>query len=582
MSGRILFVLQPTHRPIDEAMAKSVLSDDALRLPSDCVVLDQPAVTMDETPGLDWAAAQATIIDVFRASIEPELRKDARVVYLGATPIPLAMQLGYLLADWVRVDAYQRHHETGDWAWPPRSRAAPSVRTAGIVSELRAPTPCDIIVRLTSGPEISVAATAAMVPDALMAVDITLEPRGRDALEQPEDVENLADAFRAALDDLSDRLPRATFHLFAAVPVAMALKLGTRVSSTRHRPVLVYQLVAREDERFRLAFELQGPATSGRRILTAEEVERAAKERAMWAEELRALAARAGASESPASWRRDHPALERSPWDRLPELSAISRVLTDVDLERTDVDGFRFDGAQRVWLLSDELLLAIAHRLDREADRRAAARLFFLHEGLHEEIQGVTEATSASVGRFPRVLEDLDYQADAWALLHELQAGPALGERSNEADASTRMRKLIWIATETFWAFDAGDSALAEIQVRRMNRYLLWYWQSVRMERLSTEREVIDLLAVKPVLELAGLPTFLRGGRPAYRLDLQRANRLELAVVEGVTLQRRPEGQPHPWGELVEGFRARSGDAILRSLHGVADNLAVSRSRATD
>jgi hypothetical protein len=572
MSEKLLIVLQPTLRPIDEATAKAVLSSDDLRLPSSCVTLDEPTLPMDAIRDLDWVSAQALLIDTLRTKIEPELRDGARVVYLGATPIPLAMQLGYLLGSWGRVDAYQAHHETGDWNWATsRSGAAPVATTTGVVVDLKTSAPCDVIIRLTSWPEVNVAGTIAMVPDALMAVDIVLEPRGRDVLELQADLATLANAFREVLDDLSDRLPRATFHLFAAGPVAMALELGRCVSPTRHRPVLVYQRLASDERGFCLAFELQGTASAGHRTLTHEEIATAAQERSLWNEELRALAGRA-ASAGTASWTDGHGALEGPPWCDLPGIAALAPVFTNVDLDRTEVDGFRFDRDAGVWLLSDDLLLAITRRLDAEADRRIAARLFFLHEGLHEQVHGLSGAMSPSVGRFPRVLEELDYQADAWALLQELKT-----QRESD-DASGRLRKLIWIATETFWAFDAGHGPLVEIQLRRMNRYLLWYWQSLQLERCSSTAAAIETLATKPTLELAGLDLFLRGDRPVCRLDPSRASRLEIAVVEGVTLQRRPEGQPFPWSALVEGFRARDGEAVRRCLQGIADNVATSRS----
>lgn len=578
MSSRILFVLQPTHRPIDEATAKSLLDSEALKLPSRCLSLDDPEASLDETAELDWASAQSAIVSLFRASIEPELRGGARVVYLGATPIPLAMQLGYLLGSWTDVDPYQCHHETGEWLWRERTGGASIVRIVGLVSELRSSTPCDVIIRVTSDPEINASATAAMVPDALMQVDVTREPRGRDALESREDLEGLAAAFQTTLDDLSDRLPRATFHVFAAVPVAMALELGRRVSPTRHRPVLVYQLVAREDPRFKLAFELQGASNSRARPIAAGDAERAATERAMWRDELLALSARASTMQDPTSWRQAHPALRRPPWSDLPDFPVVSPVLGAVALERTDVEGFLYDRGENAWVLADELLLAIAHRLSGEADRRAAARLFYLHEGLHEQVQGVTAATSQSVGRFPRVLEELDYQADTWALLQELDAGMALGVIDND-EAIHFLKKHVWIATETFWAFDAGDDALSEIQVRRMNRYLLWYWQSLKLERCPDLADAIGVLATKPVIEIAGLESFMRAGRPFYRLDPRRANRLEVAVIDGVALRRRPDGHAYPLGELVEGFRARSGETVLRALRGFLDDLSAWGSR---
>lgn len=577
MTNPTLIILQPTHKPINEAVAKALLPDEAVRCETICVSLDEPEFPFGDTSEVDWFEAQSGLISRFHTSIEPAQRKGARIVYLGATAIPLAMQLGYLLGNWSPIDAYQCHHGSHEWAWADRTQPAPTVTTKGLDDIPRTRAPCEVILRVTTGPEVNISATEQVLPEALSQLDICVDPPGKDTLERPEDLEKVADAFEAALDAVSDRLPQARIHLFAAVPVAMALKLGCRVSRTRHRPVLVYQLAARADPRFQLAFELQGAGVRDRRELSEDERERAANERAIWAEELRKLAATAQAtSRTAGAWRRGHPALATPPWSDLPDMGALRKILTEVDAAPTDIAEFDFDRSTAKWRLGDELVLAIADRLPEEADRRIAARLFFLHEGVHVAWQGVTRATSTSVGRFPRVLEELDYQADSWALLQELAAAIDLGAPTATVDERvTTLRHWIWIATETFWAFDAGSVPLTEIQVRRMNRYLIWYWHMLRLERCATLEDAIGQLARKPVVEIAGLEA-ARASRPVYRLDLQRVRNLEIATVEGTTLQRRPTGQPYPLDELIEGFRARSGEVIRRALAGVVDNLSAS------
>ena len=47
------------------------------------------------------------------------------------------------------------------------------------------------------------------------------------------------------------------------------------------------------------------------------------------------------------------------------------------------------------------------------------------------------------------------------------------------------------------WSFVDLGSELTEIQIRSMNRFLNWYWQWVRIERLSgngTLKEIIEIL----------------------------------------------------------------------------------------
>jgi hypothetical protein len=45
--------------------------------------------------------------------------------------------------------------------------------------------------------------------------------------------------------------------------------------------------------------------------------------------------------------------------------------------------------------------------------------MFLLHEGVHLATHRLSRETSVQVGRLPKVLEAVDYEADVWAMLHE-------------------------------------------------------------------------------------------------------------------------------------------------------------------
>jgi hypothetical protein len=103
--------------------------------------------------------------------------------------------------------------------------------------------------------------------------------------------------------------------------------------------------------------------------------------------------------------------------------------------------GFYYSSDKRTWVLGDALLIPIMRRIKDEEGRRRAARLFLLHEGMHAH-QGLTLGTSPEVGRFPKVLEEIDYQADVWAQLHDRQLTIAMTQESikDEQPARQQMR----------------------------------------------------------------------------------------------------------------------------------------------
>ena len=142
--------------------------------------------------------------------------------------------------------------------------------------------------------------------------------------------------------------------------------------------------------------------------------------------------------------------------------------------------------------------------------------MLLLHEALHHGSQGLTEATAQLIRHAPKVLEEVDYLADIWAMLHEF-----VFSRLLSADWNTQRLGLLQIietAVGTMWAFDT-DRELGVLEVRRVNRYLIWYAQLGRLERVSTIADALSVLATKPVIEIVGPDTVLRDGRLVMLLE---------------------------------------------------------------
>jgi hypothetical protein len=162
----------------------------------------------------------------------------------------------------------------------------------------------------------------------------------------------------------------------------------------------------------------------------------------------------------------------------------------------------------------------------------------------------------------------IDYHADVWAMLNEYAMARHFVETA-AADARQFMLRLIADATETFWAFDAGEAPLREVQVRRMNRYLMWYWQQLRIEHSTEANQVFAILAEQPVLELAGPQLRARGERVWYSLDAREVTNLELcAPAQERASPTRDRARERPLAR-ARRVPARNGELVKEGLRGI-------------
>ena len=70
------------------------------------------------------------------------------------------------------------------------------------------------------------------------------------------------------------------------------------------------------------------------------------------------------------------------------------------------------------------------------------------------------------------------------------------------------------------WSFDDNGAGLEEIQIRRLNRYMIWYWQYARIEQEGKNLDsILGILQEKPVIELNGLCTKEENNRFFFVLE---------------------------------------------------------------
>lgn len=577
-----ILLSHPVHGTISSQEMAQALPPDTQVLPRREVVIDPLRdVSMQDAHTIDWADAREQTDRALREKLKPEFDRSPgyHVAYFGAAPIPLAMFLGFRVGTWTVVRPFQKRHDTRDWRWKGTARTVTLEPTEGMPRD-HSKAAGEVIVRVATSHPIDPSDTLAVVPTPLAEISIRTSTMDPDALDAPADIEAVAIEFEKVLDAIANHYPNAKcVHVFASVPVGMAFRLGASISATKHLRVRTYQYLRHATPRYTPAIVLQEPAE---RVVVLDDISkrRAADTRTVWEQERQRLASFGATLErrtkNAKAWLEtlqldDIETVPTSP--RLAALPPLWKVGFDqmrVAQEPSDLTEFRYDVRDRAWQFGDGLLAGIARHVGNDEDLRRAGRLFLLHEGVHEVSQGVTSATSPRIGRFPKVLEEVDYLADVWAMTHDYVLLRDTGGKP--VDVRAHMLQCVDAALGSFWGFDDLGTELEEVQVRRLHRYLIWTWQRLRLERATShEASVLAILFDRPMIELAGPRIVTHRERIYFDLDPRHVESPEIMVLHGNRARRCADGPSTPIAGVLEGFRRRDSARIRDGLQGVFD-----------
>ncbi|MES2930373.1 MAG: hypothetical protein V4665_01135 [Patescibacteria group bacterium] len=193
-----------------------------------------------------------------------------------------------------------------------------------------------------------------------------------------------------------------------------------------------------------------------------------------------------------------------------------------------------------------------------------ACRLYVLHEALHK-FHNLDRRTVQGIGNFPKVVEEADYQADAFAIITDIvfYASESLNKDSRKLiDYSISS---IHTALETTFSFNPLQGNLKLIQIRRVNRYLIWFYQLELLNKLYNRTfdfaqcltEVLKILSEKPNIEISGPAIALNKDRDRIFYDLTKEDYhlQEIAYIKNNVIHRINLTGKNIYKLLIDGLK---------------------------
>src|SRR5579863_3733666 len=348
-------------------------------------------------------------------------------------------------------------------------------------------------------------------------IGLKLDNIGKDAFKNQQQLKAFAFQFSLGLDAVASHLPAVEkIHLFPTVPVGLAFLCGTKINPLVTKPVVTYQYNANSTPKHEQILILQEAGRQEANMTGDDKVFIAEVKSELKAELENQIATFASSKREekekhgkPSSWIQfilppgNYSEMERGYWKTMPDIAETilnsSTLSLAVDLAG---DGF-YISENNEWQVNDRFIFNIMTRLGR--DKKAihrALRMFVFHESLHLH-QALTNHTALNIGRFPRVLEEADYLADVWAIIHEYSYSKMFYSQDTKNEKEF-FKLMLDLATKTMWAFDDLDPNTEEMQIRRVNRYLIWYWNYLQIEDRACHNleQIMAILANKPLVEI--------------------------------------------------------------------------------
>ncbi len=567
---KLIILLHPVLGPISDAEAFAAIPAHLTGIPTEYLHFRGATFTLEQLEHVDFEQLHRLQRQWFQTEAKPMLDRNpnCHVLYFGKSPIPSAAHLGALFSSWTKVDAMYNDHNTKAWYFERPPQQDNPIRVSEFHSS-KGDGP--VVIRLSTSLQVSPASTESVIPNPLVDIDISLTHLDRDACDGVM-TKKFVDRIRKVLDDIHTKLPnRSGIHFFAAAPMGLLFEIGAALTPSIHFPISFYNYSGKNSPPYRVGASLNEEEARLPALTDQEKLESFASVK-IWQEELAKIqeCAQNLKSATAATCWLDHLYPGKNYFEKLdrnfcaqPSLASSRIVETSVSPTLYSLPSeFSLDPHKKAWELGELLLLQFVKMHSGDTPQlRQAIRLFLLHEAVHEEHQALRRSVATGVGRFSKTIEEIDYHADIWAILHELRM-------EDSTSIVERTKAILRNMLGSFMAFDKASQS-SRPQVRRLNRYLIWLWQLAEIERLPATSDihaVIETLLNKPVLEISGPEITTRDNRHYMVLDVENSPQPEVGIYCRGKFKQFQNGSTK---QILEGFKQFDLEQMIEGVRGV-------------
>lgn len=566
-----------TLKAISEGEVTSVLSDEDSRLTRHSVHVDMQPFSID---GEIWDESQRYIIDQAR-----EIRKiitennNAKIVYFGLAEVPHMVGLGAYLSDQHRIEVFDFNRDKGDWHWR-ENRKSLDVDIQGLRSEI-VETNGEAVIRIEISSSINDSDVDEVVGKGRLA-DIRIKlaegkiPSIATRVNSNIDVQVIREAFREALANLLQYRPEVDLiHLFISAPAPVCFVIGQELQLRNNVPIQTYRFRRIEGEPSYKKAILITPEDSQSVLeqLTEEEIKEAENIRkVVWPKVLKQVQGYADTRKSETQQKKGNKWFDylsynkelkvSKPFPQLPPIWDIVQQKDSVDPNPRAGNEYAHTNDKYQWQLSDRLLIAFSRACSNERELEQLIRLFLFHEYLHT-YHSLTKYNVEQVGRFANCLEKMDYMADMYALIHQLDFELLYNRTDVKGEENRFLLNQLDLVLRSTWAFVPGEKVILW-QVRSVRRLLNWYWRLTQVQESPNLQTSVKILSEAPTIELVGPRLKVGSGRVFMSMtELDKSVELAIGLVlENAKFLRRENSVNANLNKLLEAFINRGHSEI--------------------
>jgi hypothetical protein len=163
----------------------------------------------------------------------------ATVAYFGISHIPLVMHAGTAASTKTGIRLYELEGTTGAWQPLLEDNACPDLGVE-LIDEGGPSDYKNAVIRVEVSARVSVTEVGETLGGPFRSFVVRIKEPKRGVVTHQVQATLIAHAFREALDIVQNENPKSRRHVFAAVPVSVAFRLGQMVNPNMHRSVIAY------------------------------------------------------------------------------------------------------------------------------------------------------------------------------------------------------------------------------------------------------------------------------------------------------------------------------------------------------